>query len=148
MIRKITIIDIFESFAADFEATLRDDNWSRLKKYFTPEATYKNVGDSNSECRGQEDILSYLKTDVSTFDRKFDSRNLIALNPPEIKENQLSRKWQTTFTLKGTPDLIIEGEARYFFEGKLIKGIEEEITPESLQKLDQWLKVYGIKLQS
>ncbi|NNJ94112.1 MAG: hypothetical protein HKP57_05155 [Halobacteria archaeon] len=34
------IIDTFESFAADFEAAVADDNWSRLEKYLAGDATY------------------------------------------------------------------------------------------------------------
>ena len=143
----MSIRDIFESFAADFEITLNDDNWSRLKKYFTGGATYKNVGDPGSECEGRDAILSYLKADVNNFDRKFDSRSLVALTPVKATGNRLSRLWQTTFKLKETPDLIVEGEARYQFEGELIKAIEEELTPESLQRLSQWMQDYGNKLQ-
>ena len=142
----MSIADIFESFAADFELALNDDNWSRLKKYFTEDATYKNVGDPGSECEGPDAILSYLKADVNNFDRKFDSRSLVALTPVKVTGNRLSRLWQTTFILKETPGLIVEGEARYQFHGELIKAIEEELSPGSLQKLSKWMQYYGNKL--
>ena len=144
----MSITDIFESFAADFESTIQDDDWSRLEKYFTDDASYRNIGDPDSVCKGRDAILFYLKKDVSNFDRKFDSRSLIALTPPEVSQNRLSRRWRTTFSLKETPDLIVEGEARYLFEGGLIKAIEEEVTPDSLQRLAEWMQVYEGKLQT
>jgi hypothetical protein len=147
MSRNISIDDIFKSFSDDFEATFQDDDWSRLEKYFTDDATYKNVNDPDSEYKGHDAILSYLKADVTHFDRLFDARNLAALSPPEVNGNRLSRRWRTTFSLKGSPDLIVEGEARYLFDGELIKAIEEEVTPESLRNLAKWMQDYGDRLE-
>ena len=144
----MNIVDVFESFAADFESTLQDDDWSRLEKYFTDDATYLNIGDPDSQCNGRGAILSYLKTDISNFDRKFDSRTLMAITSPEVSGNRLLRRWRTTFSLKGTPDLIMEGEARYQFVGQFIQAIEEELTPKSVKNITEWMQAYGDKLQS
>jgi hypothetical protein len=45
--------------------------------------------------------------------------------------------------LAGAPDLVVEGEARYLFEGDLIKEVEEEPTAASIQKLAEWMEQYG-----
>jgi ketosteroid isomerase-like protein len=140
------IIDTFESFAADFEAAVEDDDWSRLGKYLTEDATYLNVGGPDPKCEGRDAILAFLKADVANSDRRFDSRSLIALTPPATEGNRLSRQWRCTYTLAGVPDLVVEGEARYVFEGDLIKGIEEEITPASMQNLGGWMQKYGDRL--
>ena len=142
------IIDIFESFALDFESTVKDDNWLRLEKYFLEDATYLNVGGPDPKCIGRAEILAYLKEDVSNTDRRFDTRTLIALTPPSADGNRLSRQWRVTFTLAGASDLIIEGEARYLFEGDLIKEIEEEPTTVSMQKMNEWIEKYGDRLAS
>ena len=140
------IIDTFESFAADFEAAVEDDDWSRLGKYLTEDATYLNVGGPDPKCEGRDAILAFLKADVANSDRRFDSRSLLALTPPATEGNRLSRQWRCTYTLAGVPDLVVEGEARYVFEGDLIKGIEEEITPASMQNLGGWMQKYGDRL--
>ncbi len=142
------IIDIFESFAADFETTVQDDNWSRLEKYLAEDATYLNVGEPDPKCKGRAAILTYLKEDVSNIDRRFDMRILIALKPPTADGNRLSRRWRGTYTLAGASDLIVEGEARYLFEGDLIKEIEEEPTAVSMQKVNEWMQKYGDRLAS
>jgi hypothetical protein len=144
----MSIIDRFESFAADFEAAVRDDDWSRLEKYLAKDATYLNVGGPDPKCVGREAILGYLKKDVSNYDRRFDRRTLVALTPPTTEGNRLSRRWRCTYTLAGTPDLVVEGEARYLFEGDLIKEIEEEPTPASVQKVDEWMRKYEDKLHA
>ena len=140
------IINTFESFAADFEAAVEDDDWSRLGKYLTEDATYLNVGGPDPKCEGRDAILAFLKADVANSDRRFDTRTLIALTPPVAEGNRLSRQWRCTYTLAGVPDLVVEGEARYVFEGDLIKGIEEEITTASLQNLGGWMEKYGDRL--
>ncbi len=43
---------------------------------------------------------------------------------------------------------MVEGEARYLFEGDLIKEIEEEPTADSFQRLGEWMKQYGDLLQA
>ena len=48
------IIERFESFAADFETAVEDDNWSRLEKYLAEDATYLNVGGPDPRCAGRE----------------------------------------------------------------------------------------------
>ena len=140
------IINTFESFAADFEAAVEDDDWSRLGKYLTEDATYLNIGGPDPKCEGRDAILAFLKADVANSDRRFDTRTLIALTPPVAEGNRLSRQWRCTYTLASVPDLVVEGEARYVFEGDLIKGIEEEITTDSMQNLGGWMEKYGDRL--
>ena len=142
----MNIVDVFQNFAADFEATIEDDDWSRLEKYFADDATYLNVGGPDPICNGRDAIIAFLKKDVAESDRCFDSRTLVALTPPKTAGNRLSRRWRATYTLSGAPDLVIDGEARYLFEGNLIKAIEEEINVEMMQRLDEWMQNHADKL--
>ena len=142
------IIDTFKSFAADFEVTVEDDDWSRLEKYLAEDATYLNVGGPDPKCEGRDAILAFLKSDVSNTDRRFDTRTVIALTPPTAEGNRLSRQWSCTYTLSGVPDLVLEGEARYLFEGNRIKEIEEELTAVSMQKFYEWMQNYGDRLHA
>ena len=144
----MSIIDLFESFAADFELTVVDDEWSRLEKYFAEDATYLNVGAGEAKCIGRAAILAYLKADVASVDQRFDSRMHIALTEPSVEGDRLSRNWSCTYTLAGCDELVVEGEARYLFEGDLIKEMEEEPTTESMQKVEAWMSKYGERLQS
>ena len=142
----MSIINRFKGFAAEFDAAVQDDDWSRLEKYLLVDATYLNVGGPDPKSSGREAILAYLKADVSNVDRRFDGRDLVALTPPVAEGNRLSRRWRCTYRLAGTTDLVVDGEARYLFEGDLIKEIEEEPTPASIQKLNEWMEQYGYML--
>ncbi len=119
----MAIIGKFEAFAAEFEAAVQDDDWSRLEQYLSEDATYLNVGGPSPDpkSRGRTAVIAYLQTDVSAVDRRFDYRELVALTPPVTEGNRLSRRWRCTYRLAGTPDLVVEGKARYLFEGDLIK---------------------------
>ena len=141
------IIKTFENFAAGFEATVEDDDWSRLEKYLTEDVTYVNVGSPDPKSRGRSAVLDFLKADVANTDRRFDSRTLKALTPPKVEGNRLSRRWRCTYTLAGAPDLVIDGVARYIFEGDLIKEIEEEVNSAAMQKVAEWIQKYGDGLQ-
>ena len=137
------ITERFEHFASDFESSLKDDNWDRLKKHLRTDATYLNVGGSDPKSVGRDEITAFLKKDVDSVDRRFNSRTLVGLTKPLVKGNRLSRRWRCTYRLSGVPDLIVEGEARYRFEGDQIKSIEQELTKESGQTLLNWMNDYG-----
>ena len=140
------LINIFNHFATDFEQAVEDDHWTRLEKYFTEDATYTNIGLTQAKCEGKETIVSFFRDDISQFDRQFDSRELIGLASPKVDGNRLSRPWRTIYKHAGIDELMVEGEARYLFEGNLIKAIEQELTPTSMKTLSRWMQKNGEKL--
>lgn len=141
-------IDTFNGFAAAFEEAVEDDNWTRLEKYLADDATYLNVGGPDPKSEGRDAVVAFLKTDVANTDRRFDKRTLTALSSPVTEGDSLSRQWRCTYSLSETPDLVVEGEARYLFENGLIKEIEEEVTSDSMQKLGEWMEKYGDRLHA
>lgn len=144
----MSIIDRFNSFAEAFEACVTDDKWERLGKYFSENAMYQNIGEPGPAIKGRTKIIEYLKNDISNNDRRFDSRNLQAISKPVAVGNKLSRNWRCTYTLAGATDLVIEGEARYEFDGELICFLKEEITPESLVRYVEWMEKFGSMLHA
>lgn len=141
-------IDIFNGFATAFEKAVEDDNWARLEKYLADDATYLNVGGPDPISEGRDAVVAFLKADVANTDRRFDKRTLAALSSPVTEGDSLSRAWRCTYSLSETPDLVVEGEARYLFENGLIKEIEEEVTSDSIQKLGEWMEKYGGRLHA
>ena len=142
------IAGIFERFAADFETAAESDDWSRLGQYLAEDASYLNVSGPEPVCRGRDNIVAYLQADFAGHDRHFDSRTLGAVTSPVTDGNRLIREWRCTYTLAGAPDLVVEGEARYLFEDGLIKSIEEELTAESMQRLNDWMRNHGDRLNT
>jgi len=136
----MNVIEISKRFAEDFETCVKDDVWSRLSRYLAEDATYENVGGSDAKCKGRDAILTYFKTDVAKFDRRFDSRTLITTSEPIATGNRLSRTWQITYTLQGADDLVLEGQSRYQFSGEQIKTMESELDKTSATVLENWMQ--------
>ncbi|MES9955939.1 MAG: nuclear transport factor 2 family protein [Sedimenticola sp.] len=144
----MSLVDRFNSFATAFEECVASDDWGDLGKYFTENATYWNVGGPDPVVKGRSAIVEYLKNDVSNNDRRFESRRLQAVSEPSVTGNSLTRRWRCTYTLTGTPDLVVEGEARYEFNGELISSLEEEITQESMEGYVEWMQKYNARLHT
>ncbi len=142
----MSIVDQFHAFAAAFEACVADDRWERLERFFAEDATYDNVGAGEAPIEGRSAIVDYFRRDVTGTDLRFDSRTLEAVTEPRITGNRLSRHWRCTYTLAGAPDLIVDGEARYEFDGQLIRSLEQRLTPQSLQRYGSWMNEYGKRL--
>ena len=142
------ISDIFERFAADFENAVQHNDWVPLEKYLAGDASYQNVGSPDPVVTGRDAIIAFLRADVAKHDRHFDSRTLVAVTAPVTEDNRLIREWRCTYTLAGAPDLVVEGEARYLFEDGLIRAIEEELTADSAQEYEEWMRQYGDRLET
>ena len=144
----MSIAELFQSYAEDFELTFVDDDWSRLEKYFTENAIYETGGAFASKHVGRERALRALKENISGFDRRCDSRTLETIEGPQIDGDTLSRRWRCTFTIHGAPDLIIIGDERAHFEGSQICHLEEVLSEDSQVALGKWIEAHRSKLLS
>ncbi len=110
----------FGAYAADFETSLLDDDWSRLEQYFAPDASYR-PGDG-SEANGRDAVLEALKDSVNALERKSDSRGLVG--EPEVTESgdTITLKFSLKYTKAGMPDLILSGyETVQYADGVIVK---------------------------
>ena len=68
----MSILQRFAAYAADFEKTLADDDWSRLPQYFSKDAVYRVESDLfGCELTGPESIFVGMKKSLDGFDRNF-----------------------------------------------------------------------------
>src|SRR5262249_60176454 len=102
----MSLVERYRAYAADFERTFADDDWSRLGRYFTEDATYSTPA-NGLRVSGRESVLAVLRTAVSGFDRRCDSRKLLTTVGPVQRGNEVVREWAATFMLDGAPDLAI-----------------------------------------
>jgi hypothetical protein len=137
----MTLVARFEAYAADFERTYADDDWSRLEQYFTEDATYSTPA-NGARVPGRQNLLTVLRAAVSGFDRCCDSRRLVTTQGPREEADQVSREWEATFTVAGAPDLRIAGSERAVFRGDRIVLLEVVLTPETLARLMHYREQY------
>ena len=140
-------IERFLAYAAAFEQTCADDNWSRLEPYFTEEAVYKCDDEPLAfHVEGRDAILAHLKDSMNRFDRHFDSRAVELLGEPEERDDEVSIKWRGTYTLAGAPDLSFEGTETAVFDGDRIRLLADTIDAEAAERFGAWMQEHGAKL--
>ena len=73
----------FMAYAAAFEQTYADDDWTRLEPFFADDAVYTVSGlPLACELRGRDNILRGMKKSLDGFDRRMDLRQLAPTAPP------------------------------------------------------------------
>jgi hypothetical protein len=142
----MTIQDRFLEYAAAFEISYQDDDWSRLAQYFTEAATYDS-GDG-SMASGREAVLDKLKDAVNGLDRAMDSRTVTFLQPPTTEGDTVIVNWSARYTKAGLPDVEILGCEYARFEGDCIAQLWDELDSGSVEAFSAWLKAHGDALTS
>src|SRR5262249_62051485 len=79
----MSLVERYRAYAADFERTFADDDWSRLKQYFTEDATYSTPA-NGLRVSGREADLALLGTAAFKFDRRFATRSLSTAAGPHV----------------------------------------------------------------
>ena len=80
----MTNLECFGAYAADFEKTFKDDDWSRLDRYFAPDATYRVKGEPfAASIKGRDAIFKGIKKSLDGFDRRFATRDIALEGAPE-----------------------------------------------------------------
>jgi hypothetical protein len=83
--------DTFLGYAQDFEKTYADDDWSRLERYFAPDAVYE-VRNVPFGCRlvGPQAIFRGIKKSLDGFDRRMDERTVAVVDGPYVEGERVS----------------------------------------------------------
>ena len=140
----MSILDRYQAYAAAFEESFEDDDWSRIEPYFTEDAVYE--GDPE-DARGRDAVLAKLKAGVDAFDRNMDSRTP-DFQPPTVDGDTLRMTWSVTYTKAGAPDLVISGVELATFEGDRIARLRDDFDPEAQKRMGEWMAAHGALLQS
>jgi ketosteroid isomerase-like protein len=133
------IADSYQAYAEAFEESYKDDDWSRLARYFTEDAVYEGDPDA----RGRDAVLGKLKGGVDAFDRRMDSRTP-DFQTPTVDGDTLTMKWKVTYTKAGAPDLVISGTEVAEFQGDRIKLLRDVFDAE--KRMGEWMHQHGAKL--
>jgi hypothetical protein len=134
----------FVEYAAAFEQTFVDDDWSRLEPYFAEDAVYVVTGEAplGGRWEGRKQVIEQLCKSVNEVDRKFDERRLELIGTPTIGENWFEVTWRGVYTKAGCPDLVLEGTERATFEGNRIQLLEDLIDEGVDRRIQEYLSRY------
>jgi ketosteroid isomerase-like protein len=137
----MALVDRFEAYAADFELTFIDDDWTRLDRHFTDDAVYSTPA-NGLRVSGRARVLATLRAAIFGFDRRCDTRSLATTEGPREDGDEVFRKWAARFTLVDAPDLEIDGSERAKFRGERIELLEVTLASETLARLMNYGATY------
>jgi ketosteroid isomerase-like protein len=141
MALRTTLVERFEAYAADFEQTFADGDWTRLEPHFTEDAAYSTPA-NGMRVDGRDLVLAVLRTSVTTFDRRCAERTLVTTRGPEEHGDEVRREWAATYTVPGAPRLDIGGTERAVFRDGRIALLEVTMTPDTLARLMSYAATY------
>jgi hypothetical protein len=138
------ILERFMAYAQDFERTYRDDDWSRLAQYFTPDATYE-VKDTPFACllRGPDAIFRGIKKSLDGFDRKFTTRTVGVTAPPLVEGDTVTIGWTGTYERPGAPPLTVRGCTVARYAGDLITQLSDSYADDNAAATTAWMRAHG-----
>lgn len=130
----------FAEYAAEFEKTYEDDDWSRLEQYFHPDATYVIKGSpSDCELKGRDAILAGMKKSLDGFDRRFDKREIAPGGEPKIGERSIAFSGIVSYEKDGAEPLSFSlVETAEFNDAGQIVRLQDDYPP-GQEHLNEWL---------
>lgn len=139
----------FLQYAEDFENTYADNDWSRLRQYFTDDAVYESIGEEPFRARaeGLDALLGHLEGSVDAFDRRFDERTLELKGDIEERPGGVFLEWEATYRVADAPVLRLAGSEEAEFEGERIKRLTDRIEPEVTAAVGRWMEQNAAKLR-
>jgi len=122
----MSAMEQFRQYAADFEKTFHDDDWSRLRTYFADDAVYE-VRSAAFGCRlvGPDAIFRGIKKSLDGFDRRFAGREIAIVSVRDATEDSFEVTWVVTYTKEGAPPFRLRGSTRTTYEnGRIVRMID------------------------
>lgn len=141
------IVQQFMAYAGDFEQTLHDDDWQRLRRYFADDAVYEVEADAFG-CRltGPSAIFAGIRKSLNGFDRKFSKRDIEVTSGPEVAGNELRLSWSVTYHKDGVPPFVLRGRSVARYAGDKIAYLADFYDPSVGGELAAWQRESGMAI--
>jgi len=138
------ILEEFLAYAGEFERTLVDDDWSRLERYFEPDAVYE-VRNVPFGCRiqGRDAIFRGIKKSLDGFDRRFAERRPEITEPPAEAGDTVSVGWAVTYVKPGAPPFRLRGRSTARYRGERIVHLIDEYPDGMAAEAETWLGAHA-----
>ncbi len=135
----------FERYADDFDRTVEDDDWSRIRPYFTEDAVREEhmLPLMSFRHSGIDEIINQWRPIVEGFDRRFDRRVLVRVSPARQEANVVTLHWVGIYCAGDAPALLGEGFEVARFRGDRIEHLESKVTQDTVERDIQWAAKYG-----
>jgi len=135
----------FAAYAAAFEKSYENDDWTLAEPYFAEEAVYES-GDElvmGGHFAGRPAILAYFKAILDGFGRRFESRELTLLEGPVDEGPTVRIRGSATYRAAGFPDLVLVLDEIVTFEGDRIIRLEDRYDDTMKAEIVAYLAAHG-----
>jgi hypothetical protein len=141
------IMQEFMAYARDFEATLADDDWTRLRRYFADDAVYEVKAESfGCHLTGPAAIFAGMKKSLDGFDRKFAKRDIEVTSGPEISADEMRMGWKVVYSKEGLPPFVLRGRSAVRYAAGKIVYLADSYEPSVAAELAAWRRESGIEI--
>jgi len=143
----MSIIERFMAYAADFEKTLADDDWSRLSQYFNEDAVYRVESNVfGCELTGHDSIFAGIKKSLDGFDRNFSERDLAITEGPDVAGDEMRVSWTVTYHKDDLPDFVLRGKSMARIRDGRIVLLVDSYDDSINAEVADWMRKTGMKL--
>lgn len=141
-------LQIFMDYAAAFEETYIDDDWSRLTPFFAEDASYEvRGGPLACKISGRDAVFAGLKKSLDTLDRRCSDRKIDVTEAPNISAtddgHELSVAWYVNYQYGDAPSVGFPGRSVATIANGVIVNLRDEYSDEEMKPLKDWLRQYG-----
>jgi hypothetical protein len=135
-------------YAAAFEQTYVDDDWSRLTQYFSEDASYEvRGGPSACKISGREAIFTGLKKSINGLDRRCTDRQLELTDGPHNggtdNGHELGIGWKVLLQYGDAPQVTLPGRSVFTIADGVIVAMRDEYVDQEMESVGAWMLEYG-----
>ena len=139
---------VFMEYAAAFEQTYVDDDWSRLTQYFSEDSSYEvRGGPLACQISGREAIFTGLKKSIDGLDRRCTNRQLELIDGPNVvgteSGHEISIGWNVIYEYGDAPKVALPGRSVFNISGGLIVEMRDEYDDKEMESVGAWMVEYG-----
>jgi hypothetical protein len=139
---------VFMDYAAAFEETYVDDDWSRLAPFFSDDATYEvRGGPLACKLEGPEAIFAGMKKSIDGLDRRCSDRKIDLIEAPQVTSTaqgeELSVGWHVDYQYRDAPRAGFDGRSVATVANGVIVALRDEYTDEEMAKFGAWMQEHG-----
>ena len=139
---------VFMDYAAAFEQTYVDDDWSRLQPFFAVDASYEiRGGPLACKIGGRDAIFAGLKKSIDGLDRRCTDRQIdLTAGPDAIKTDdgqEVSIGWLVTYQYGDAPKMALPGRSVFTIADGVIVAMRDEYDEGEMEEVGAWMLKYG-----
>jgi len=137
------LVERFLAWAAAFEETYRDDDWSRLEPFLAPDVVYEVVG-APFACvvRGRAEVLAAIRRCVNGFDRHC-VRRIAPSSMPVQEGNSVTVRGTIGYTRDDSPELVATVRETATYTESRIARLVDSYDPDEVTRGRAWMAEWG-----